>query len=76
MLNQIYCERRMIKEWTSLFYFQCPGGSLQCYNGKCISYRDICDGVQDCSQNEDETDYIDCSKYGRGGMNSSITPMQ
>ena len=45
---------------------QCVGGSVQCYDGTCISYKKICDGVQDCAQNEDE-EYIDCRLFGRSG---------
>ena len=50
-----------------LFLLQCEPGSIHCHNGTCIPYSKICDGVKDCSENEDET-YTDCSLFGMAGL--------
>lgn len=47
----------------------CGVDAFQCNLGHCISYRNVCDGVIDCGNVEDERD---CPSNKQGELNFSV----
>ena len=41
----------------------CNSQAFQCNRGRCIHYRNVCDGVVDCQYGNDE---LDCPEYNEG----------